>query len=458
MLEGLKQSVYDANMLLPKYGLVTFTWGNVSGIDRKAGLVVIKPSGVEYADMKPKDMVVIDMAITGKDSITRYFTESFSTINSDLIRFRTWLSSHNCNDVCMESTGKYWIPVFNILEDAHVRVLLTHPKYVRAIKGKKTDKKDSKWIADLFKFDMVRSSFIPPKDIRALRELGRYRYKLVCMRSSERNRYQNCMTVSNIGLASVLSDPFGKTAADIMRHVLTSSVFDENLCRKLIQKPAKKKTELILDSMRGYNIESDQRFKMNEASEHMSYLDNVILRTEAELYVRIQPHFLIVEHLSNQPPGISQLSAALIISEIGADMSVFEYAKHLNSWAGLAPANNESAGKKKSVRISKAGVFIKPLLVQCALAAVKDKKETYFAVKYHKIKKRRGHKKAIIAIARMMLTCIYHLIQTGETFNPSDYEELHSPVPQKQLLSDETAVAYLAAQGYDVSSLVKIAV
>lgn len=243
-----------------------------------------------------------------------------------------------------------------------------------------------------------------------------------------------------------------------MKHVLTSSVFDENLCRRLIHKSAKKKTELILESVRGCNIESDQRFKMNEASAHMKYLDGAILRTEAELYTRIQPYFHLVEHLSNQLPGISQLAAALIISEIGADMSVFESAKHLNSWAGLAPANNESAGKKKSMWISKAGQFLKPLLVQCALAAVKDKKEPYFAVKYCKIKKRRGHKKAIIAIARMMLTCIYHMIQNGKAFNPSDYTELHSPVLQKQLLTDGTAIAYLAAQGYDVSPLAKIAV
>jgi len=358
----------------------------------------------------------------------------------------------------MESTGKYWLPVFNILEDAEINVLLTHPKYVRSIKGKKTDKKDSKWIADLFKFDMVRSSFIPPKDIRSLRELARYRYKLVCMRSSERNRYQNCMTASNIGLASVLSDPFGKSASDIMKYVLTSNLFNEEYCKKLIQKSAKKKTELILESIRNCRIEADQRFKMNETNAHVNYLDQAILRTEAELYMRIQPYYHIVEHLSSQLPGISQLSAALIISEIGADMSVFETSKHLTSWAGLAPANNESAGKKKSVRISKAGQFLKPLLVQCALAATKDKKETYFAVKYLKIKKRRGHKKAIIAIARMMLTCIYHMIQTGEVFNPSDYEALVKITPRKVVLTDETAIAFLAEQGYDISNLSKLAV
>jgi len=404
-----------------------------------------------------KNVIVATIAITDKSNVTQYIVESFSTINSDLIRFRTWLLSYQCFNVCMESTGKYWIPVFNILEEANIKVLLTHPKYVRAIKGKKTDKKDSKWIADLFKFDMVRSSFIPPKDIRALRELGRYRYKLVCMRSSEKNRYQNCMTVSNIGLASVLSDPFGKSASDIMQYVLASTIFDEEHCKTLIQKTAKKKTELILESIRGCNIESDQRFKMKEASAHMAYLEQAILRTEAELYTRIQPYYHFVEHVSSQLPGISQLSAALILSEIGVDMSVFESAKHLNSWAGLAPANNESAGKKKSVRISKAGQFLKPLLVQCALAAVRSSKESYFASKYQKLKKRRGHKRAIIAIARMMLTCVYHMIQTGEIFNPSDYDVFDKPVIPNVEMTDESAIAFLAAQGYDVSSITIIA-
>ena len=405
-----------------------------------------------------KRIIVATIAITDKNNITRYVVKSFATFNVDLVSFRTWLLDHQCFHVCMESTGKYWIPVFNILEEANINVLLTHPKYVRAIKGKKTDKKDSKWIADLFKFDMVRSSFIPPRDIRALRELGRYRFKLVCMRSSEKNRYQNCMTVSNIGLGSVLSDPFGKTASGIMEYVLSSNVFDEDHCKKLIRKTAKKKTELILKSIRECRIESDQHFKMIEANSHMDYLDQAIIRTEIELFTRIQPYYGLVKHLSNQLPGISDLSAALIVSEIGADMTVFESAKHLNSWAGLAPANNESAGKKKSVRISKAGQYLKPLLVQCSLAAVKSKKETYFADKYRKILKRRGHKKAIIAIARMMLTCIYHMLHTGEAFNPSDYAEMSAPVPRKKVFTDESAIAYLAAQGYDVASLRKPAV
>jgi transposase len=400
-----------------------------------------------------KRTIVATIAATDKKNITSYSVKTFSTLNHDLYAFRDWLLQNDCRHVCMESTGKYWIPIFNILEE-HVHVILTHPKYVRAIKGKKTDKKDSKWIADLFKHDMVRQSFIPPREVRALRELARYRTKLVYMRSSEKNRYQNCLTVSNIGLANILSDPFGKTAAGIMQYVLSSDVFDEKIIGALIKKSAKKKTDLIIQSVKGCNVEADQRFKMNAATAHMDFISALITKTEAELFVRMKPHYSKVELLS-VIPGISGLSAALILSEIGFDMSVFESAKHLTSWAGLAPANNESAGKKKSVRISRAGVFLKPLLVQCALAALRDKKDTYFALKYQRLKKRRGHKKAIIAIARMMLVCIYNMLSTGEYFNPSDYEELRNPKTKRVVLNESSAIEFLREQGYDISALKK---
>ena len=401
-----------------------------------------------------KRTVVATIATTDKENITSYITKSFGTLNEDIFAFCDWLLENNCRHVCMESTGKYWIPIFNILED-HVKVILTHPKYVRAIKGQKTDKKDSKWISDLFKHDMVRSSFIPPKEERACRELSRYRIKLVYMKSSEKNRYQNCMTVSNIGLANILSDPFCRTATDIMNHVLSSDVFDEELCKTLIRKSAKKKTELIIKSIRDCSVQSDQRFKMKKAKDHMNFIDEMILQTEAELLTRLLPHESLITMLT-EIPGISTLSAATIISEIGTNMDVFENSKHLVSWAGLSPANNESAGKKKSVRISKAGQFLKPILVQCALAATMDKKNLYFATKYHRIKKRRGHKKAIIAVARMMLTCIYHMILTGECFNPSDYEELQNPAPKHpKNLTEESAISFLREKGYDVSAFVK---
>lgn len=404
-----------------------------------------------------KNIFVATIVSTDNVGLANYQQKSFSTINYDIKNFHNWLIENNCYHVCMESTGKYWIPIFNYLE-TDIDVCLTHPKYVRAIKGKKTDKKDSKWIADLYKFDFVRNSFIPPKDIRELREISRYRFKLVCMKSSEKNRIQNSMTVSNIGIASILSDPFGKTATEIISYLLThtSESFDEKACRKLIKKGAKAKSDDIIAAINGYTIEADQRLKMELARDHLEYLDEMITKTEVELYIRIKPYWHLVELIASMP-GMTEISATFTLAEIGIDMSVFEDAKHLTSWAGLTPTNNESAGKKKSVRIGKAGQYIKPLLVQCALAAVKSKKEPYFAIKYQHIKKRRGHKKAAIAIARMMLVCIYHIVSEGKPFNPTDYTELMDPHHHvdKVALNEANVFAYLQQQGYDISLIKK---
>lgn len=404
-----------------------------------------------------KNIIVATIVTTNKDGISEYNQKSFSTINSDIQKFHDWLIENNCYHVCMESTGKYWIPIFNYLEN-DINVCLTHPKYVKAIKGKKTDKKDSKWIADLYKFDLVRCSFIPPKDFRQLREIARYRFKLVCMKSSEKNRIQNCMTVSNIGIASVLSDPFGKTATEILSYLLahTADSIDEKAVRKLIKKGAKAKSDEIIEAIKGYNIETDQAAKLELARGHLDYLNNMITETEVELYVRIKPYYEFVEFAATMP-GMTELSSSIVLAETGINMDIFDDAKHLCSWCGLSPANNESAGKKKSVRIAKAGAYLKPMMVQCALAAVKSKKQPYFAIKYRRIKKRRGHKKAIIAIARMMMVCIYHMVSEKKAFNPTDYEELMEPHnhTERVLLNETSAIAFLAAQGYDTSGLVK---
>lgn len=404
-----------------------------------------------------KNVIVATIVTTNSSGISEYNQKSFSTINSDIQKFYNWLIEHDCKHVCMESTGKYWIPIFNYLEN-DIDVCLTHPKYVKAIKGKKTDKKDSKWIADLYKFDLVRCSFIPPKDFRQLREIARYRFKLVCMKSSEKNRVQNRMTVSNIGIASILSDPFGKTATEIITYLLsnTSDTIDDKAVRKLIKKKAKAKSDEIIEAINGYNIESDQAKKFELARGHLEYLDNMIAQTEVELFVRIKPYYAFVEYIASLP-GVTELSATIILAEIGVDMNIFDDAKHLCSWCGLSPANNESAGKKKSVRIAKAGSYLKPLMVQCALAAIKSKKQPYFAIKYGRIKKRRGHKKAIIAIARMMMVCIYHIVSEEQPFNPTDYAELMDPHlnQPKVTLNDSTVFAYLEAQGYDTTLLIK---
>ena len=334
-----------------------------------------------------------------------------------------------------------------------MHVILTHPKYVKAIKGKKTDKRDAKWIANLFRFDIVKASFIPPADIRALRELSRYRLKLSYMRTAEKNRYQNSMTISRIRIDCVLTDPFCLSATRIMDYLLSDEPFDEETCRSLIDRRVKASKDEVMDAVHGYHILEEQKFKMTHAKAHMDFINRTIGEIETELFLRSRQYDCQVRRIATVP-GITELSALFILSEIGADMSVFESDRHLCSWAGLTPANNESASKKKSTRCSKAGQYLKPLLIQCALAAVRSRKEPYFAIKYQRLSKRRGKKKAIIAIARMMLTSIYHILSKGESFHPNDYEATINPPKQKPvILTIENTLQFLREQGADPESL-----
>ena len=403
-------------------------------------------------DVHKKSLVA---AVCVTDPVTleaKYSVKVFNSTNSDIAALRDWLLAQGCRDVCMESTGKYWIPVFNILEP-HMHVCLTHPKYVKAIKGKKTDKRDAKWIANLFRFDIVKASFIPPADIRALRELSRYRLKLSYMRTAEKNRYQNSMTISRIRLDCVFADPFGKSASRIMDYLLSDKPFDEQQCLSLVHGGIKASKEEILDSIRGYEIPDDQRFKLSHAKSHMDFISHYINEIELEMIRRAKPYEAQVKRIATVT-GITELSALFILSEIGADMSLFESDKHLCSLAGLTPANNESANKKKSTRCSKAGQYLKPLLIQCALAAVKSKKDPYFAIKYQRLAKRRGKKKAIIAIARMMLTCIYHMLTEGKDFHPNDYEAvIHPPKQKPVVLNLDNTLQFLREQGADPETL-----
>ena len=339
-----------------------------------------------------KKIIVASIAKLQPDGTVTHDVQSFPTFSEDLIRLRDWLLSNDCHDVLMESTGKYWIPLFNILE-SHVRVQLTHPKYVRAIKGKKTDKRDAQRISDLFMNDQVRSSFIPPQEIRDLRTLSRYRYKMVSMRSSERKRYQDCMTVSNVTLAGVLSDSFGKTGTEIMEYILSGQPMDEAELKKHMYGTAKQKSADILKAVRGCTFQDAQKIKINLVRDHLKQLDAKIADIEQLMFQCAQNNLSHQVELLCTIPGVDTLAAVQILSEIGADMAVFETSKHLTSWAGLSPCNDESAGKQKSKRIARAGTYLKPLLVQCAWSAVRSKKAPYFAMKYHRFIRRKEKKK-----------------------------------------------------------------
>ena len=400
-----------------------------------------------------KNIIVATIATTDSNGITTYEQSTFSTMNNDVIKLRDWLLSHNCRYACMESTGKYWIPIWNILE-SEINLTLAHPKYTKAIKGKKTDKKDSKWIADLFKHDLVPNSFIPSADIRQLRDLSRYRYKLTYIKVSEKNRIQNCFTMSNIRIDSVVSDPFGKSARLIMNDILNNPEFKPEDAIPNLKKRLKKKESQIIEALHDINVSPDQHLKMDIAYQHLDQIYEYIKTIEQYLEQLAHPYNSFINLLCTIP-GLQRRSSIAIIAETGVDMSQFIDAKHFASWAGLAPTNNESANKKKSVRISHAGVYLKPLLVQVALNSIRDTSNNYFTLKYNILKKRRGHKKAIIAIARMILVSIYHILLTGEAFHPYDFDELKNPIIKEQSssksLNEEDAINYLKSLGYSIN-------
>lgn len=388
------------------------------------------------------------------DSVQPVYSKMrFSTFNKQLHLFADWLKNNNCLDVCMESTGKYWMPVFNILEERGINVVIANPKWVKAVKGNKDDTKDSKWIGDLFRLGLVKSSFIPAKNFRILRELCRYRYKLTCMRSSEKNRFQNAFTVCNVALDSVVSDMFGKSATNITNYLLSEETFDTEHCVSLLQRSLKKKAADVLDSIEGYNISPEQKERMLIIKEHLEYINDLISRVDIIIASMIGAYESIIELLCTIP-GIDRSTAITIISEIGDDPSQFRSSKRLCCWAGLTPGNNESAGKKKSVKISRAGVYLKPALVQAAHAAVKSTKSPYYKDKYQNISKRRGKKRAIIAIARMMLTAIFHMLSTYEVWNPTDLKknELPESVKERNRRHEiKKAIQLLEDQGYTLS-------
>lgn len=391
-----------------------------------------------------KSFIVACVAVTDAHSHTEHHIKRFSTFTGDLRRLANWLASYHCRDVCMESSGKYWIPVFNALEKT-CNVCLTHPKYVKAIKGKKTDKKDAKWIAELFKCDLVRSSFIPPPDIRQLRDLCRYYVKLTSFVSSEKNRAQNCLTMCNFKLDDVFTDVFGKSATRVLDALLEHGNGNFEL-DGLLSGKCKSSPEKVRAALDG-ELNPIQTEKLFLIRRHMNDLYSLKASLETLIYNLAAKYKPQIDLLLTVPGISTQLTAIRILAEIGADMSVFETAKQLTSWAGLTPQNQESAGKKKTTRIGRAGAYLKPLLVQIALSCGKSDKCPELKNKFLNLKKRRGGKKAVIAIARKLLTAIWHILSKNEAYNAELYRRADK-TPVARELTTAQAVALLRSKGF----------
>ena len=370
-----------------------------------------------------KTWIFACIGITDSNNRTEYKQARFSSFTKGLNELCDWLAKYNCNDVCMESTGKYWIPVFNILEHHNLWVTLSHPKYTKPMKGNKTDRKDAKWICDLYMCGMVKPSFIPTADIRELRDLVRYRYKLTCMITGEKNRAQNCLTVSNLKLDEVFSDVFGKSSRSITEQIL--------------QHPGE-----------AFDVAHFVHGRCKTPIEEIQAAVDGAISKEQEI-LRLSDKYETALNLIRTVPGFDKnpLTAIQVLSEIGGDMSVFPTAKHLVSWAGCCPRNDQSNQKIKSTRISRAGSYFKPILVQVANALIKSKKHPEFTTRYKRIKARRGHKKAIIAICRMILTAIWHILSDLKPYTPEGFLESR-PVKEEKVLSTSQALNLLKQRGY----------
>ena len=361
-----------------------------------------------------KTWIFACVGITDANGRTEYKQARFSSFSGGLRELSDWLATHGCKEVCMESAGKYWIPVFNILEQT-CQVTLAHPKYTKPQKGNKTDRKDAKWICD-----MVKPSFIPPPDIRQLRDLMRYRRKLTNMLASEKNRALNCLTVSNLKLDDVFSDVFGKSSRSIISYILEhpGEKFD---VAPFIDKRCKHPLDEIQAAVDGA-VSREQAAKLRECLQHIDEIGAHKENIEREIFRLAEPYAYQLS-LIQTVPGLSgnPMTAIALLSEIGADMSAFPSAKHLVSWAGCCPRNDQSNGKVKSTRISRAGSYLKPILVQVANAVIKSDKYPECKERYRRLKARRGHKKAIIAICRMLLTAIWNILSKLEPYSSAGY-------------------------------------
>lgn len=395
-----------------------------------------------------KTWIYACIGITDSNGRTEYQQSRFSSFSKGLKELSDWLAKYSCTEVCMESSGKFWIPVFNILEKSCF-VTLAHPKYTKPQKGNKTDRKDAKWICDLFMCDMIKPSFIPSPEIRQLRDLMRYRFKLTNMLTGEKNRAQNCLTVSNLKLDDVFSDVFGKSARSITNYMLDhpGEIFD---VAPFVDGRCKTPMEEIQSAVDGA-ISPEQAVKLRQCLSHIDELEAHKKVIEQEIRLLVEPFSAVLDFLYTVP-GLDHnpMTAIAILSEIGPDMSVFPSSKNLVSWAGCCPRNDQSAKKVKSTRISRAGCYLKPLLVQVANALLSSKKHPEFKERYRRIKAHRGHKKAIIAVCKMLLTAIWNILSKLEPYNPEGFLE-HRPINESKVLTTAQALELFRKRGYTIT-------
>lgn len=340
----------------------------------------------------------------------------FGTTTGDLRELRAWLKEHGVTDVAMESTGVYWKPVWNILENFFTLVLV-NARHIKIVPGRKTDVKDAEWIANLLQHGLIQGSFVPPRAIRDLRDLTRYRATLMQEMTSITNRIQKVLEDANVKLASVASDVLGVSGRQMLEAII-SGVDDPELLAQMARRRMRSKMEQLRAALEGL-VQDHHRFLLRQLLDNIDFLERKIEELDSRIEQQVQPYQTVVEKWM-QIPGIQKITAWSLLAEIGPDMSQFPTAHHLASWAGLCPGNNESAGKRGSGKTRKGSVWLRRSLSQAAWAA-SHTKQTYLASRFKRLAAKRGGKRAIIALAHKLLLLGYYLIRRG-----LDYKDLGS--------------------------------
>jgi transposase len=333
------------------------------------------------------------------DKPSKFEIRTFSTMTSDLEELRIWLKKYEVTTIGMESTGVYWKPIFNVME-GEFKIVLANAQRLKAIPRKKTDILDCKRIANLLRFGLLPNSFIPPREIQHLRDLNRTRRKLIGMMTSEKNRLVKVLEEANIKLSSVVTKIYGVSSLAFIRSLLEKDRLSREEISQMAKGKLKKKVDLLEKALNG-KLTNHHRFLLRMHLENIDHFAKQITKIDEEIQRKMVP-FQKESKLIRTIPGISEVNASAILAEIGIDMSQFPDEAHLSSWAGVCPGNNESAGKKKSGKTQKGNSFLKGTLTESAWAASKTKDTSYNAF-YHNILRRRGKKRAIVALAHRML-------------------------------------------------------
>ena len=358
--------------------------------------------------------VVACLLIVRKDGKVQKQIRTFGTTTRELVSLREWLLSEGCSHVAMESTGVYWKPVYAILEgEGTFKIVVANAQHVKKVPGRKTDVKDAEWIAELLCHGLLRSSFVPPKAIRELRDLTRYRRKLVESQVAERNRLLKLLESANIKLASVAADVFCLSGQLMLRALIDGKASPQEMA-ELAKGRMRTKIPELEPALEG-KLEEHHRFLLRLQLQRLEAGEKDLAVLEQRIQEKLKPYEPQLT-LLDEIPGVNWAVAAAIIAELGVDMSVFQNVLQAASWAGVCPGNHESAGKRKSSRIPKGNVYLKTALVEAATAATKAK-GTYLRDKFYRLKARRGYKRAIVAVAHKILVAIYHILSHQVCYN-----------------------------------------